>query len=402
MHTIELKEYEPRFFANDSLDEAAGRQIWLRYREQIEMVPPTFQTSHQWYLKPKGWVGHIPINESLFLIIKPKIELGNLFRMLEYAYDINFTHDGDLVSSDSLPEFYQRLANILAKKVIQRTLRGLYKEYFSCTDSLPFVRGRIATETMINKPWKVELSCHYQVNTSDNGENQILAWTLFCIARTGLCEGEIKKNVRQAYRGIHNFASLVPMGPSVCGGRHYNRLNYDYEPMHALCRFFLEMTGPFHEVGSESMLPFLIDMPKLYEQFVAEWLKKTLGYFYPGRFRLKKQAPLKIGLKNKVEFRIDMVLEDVSTGRPICLMDTKYKIEETPSASDLHQVIAYAKALGCKQAFLIYPNTLKYPFSATVGGDIHVQAVTFGLDEDLEENGRLFFWQIERFVNYDV
>ena len=82
------------------------------------------------------------------------------------------------------------------------------------------------------------------------------------------------------------------------------------------------------------------------------------------------------------------------------MIDTKYKVEETPSATDLHQVIAYAKAFGCKQAFLIYPNAPKNPFSAIIGGDIHVQASTFGLDGDLEDNGRIFFGQIERLAGY--
>jgi len=398
MHTIELKEYEQRSFAKEALAEGTGRQIWIRYPDKIEISPPTFLTLYQWFLRPKGWVGHIPIDKSFSILIKPKVELSNLFRMLEYAYRIKFIQDDYLVSSDSLPEFYQRLANILAKKVLQRILRGLYKEYISCNHRLQFIRGRLNVEKMIDQPWRVEPDCHYQVITSDNEENRILAWTLLCIARTGLCQDTAKQNVRKACRGVCNFADPVPIRPGVCTGRHYNRLNYDYEPMHALCRFFLEVTGPFHDVGNKSMLPFLIDMPKLYEEFVAEWLKQYLEQHCPGKFRLKKQAPLKIGLENKVEFRIDMVLEDAETGRHFCLMDTKYKVEETPSASDLHQVIAYAKALGCKQAFLIYPNAPKNPFSAIVGGDIHVQSITFGLDGDLEENGRIFFKQIERFL----
>jgi len=398
MQTIELKEYELHSFVQDALDESIGRQIWLKYADRIDISPPTFQTLHQWYLKPKGWVGHIPIDRSFSIIIKPKVELSNIFRMLEYAYRIKFTQNDHLVRSDSLSEFYQRIANILAKQVLQRIIKGLYKEYISCNNRLQFIRGRLNVKKMIDKPWQVELDCNYQVITSDNEENRILAWTLLCVARTGLCKESVKQNVRKACRGVCNFAKPVPVRPETCTGRFYNRLNNDYEPMHALCRFFLDAIGPFHDVGSKSMLPFLIDMPKLYEEFVGEWLKQYLDQTYPGQFRLKKQAPLKIGIDHSVEFRIDMVLEEIKTGRHFCLMDTKYKVEETPSARDLHQVIAYSKALGCKQAFLIYPNSPRNLFSAIVGGDIHVQAITFGLAGDLEENGRIFFEQMERFV----
>ncbi|MFW6297599.1 MAG: McrC family protein, partial [Desulfosalsimonas sp.] len=286
MQAIELKEHEGRAFDQDVLDEGRGHQLWLRFGNKIEIDPPTFKTGYQWHLKPKGWVGHIPIDNSLSLIIRPKVELGNLFGMLEYAYRIPFTQDEQLIHSDDLPEFYQRLANILARQVLRRTFCGLYKEYISRRSRLPFVRGRIDTTKMLNEPWQVNLTCHYQENTSDNEENQILVWTLFCIAQTGLCQGKIKNNVRQAYRGVHNFATLMPKSPFDCVGRHYTRLNCDYKQMHTLCRFFLEVTGPLHEVGKKSMLPFMVDMPKLYESFVTEWLKVFLGQNYPGRYRV--------------------------------------------------------------------------------------------------------------------
>jgi len=150
MHTIELKEYEQRSFAKEALAEGTGRQIWIRYPDKIEISPPTFLTLYQWFLRPKGWVGHIPIDKSFSILIKPKVELSNLFRMLEYAYRIKFIQDDYLVSSDSLPEFYQRLANILAKKVLQRILRGLYKEYISCNHRLNFMRGRVSLDKMID------------------------------------------------------------------------------------------------------------------------------------------------------------------------------------------------------------------------------------------------------------
>ena len=61
MQTIQLKEYELRTFDRDALDEDAGRKIWLKFRDKIEIAPPTFLTSHQWQIKPKGWVGRIPV-----------------------------------------------------------------------------------------------------------------------------------------------------------------------------------------------------------------------------------------------------------------------------------------------------------------------------------------------------
>jgi hypothetical protein len=75
---------------------------------------------------------------------------------------------------------------------------------------------------------------------------------------------------------LQGAVRTYPVGPESCDGRTYNRLNADYEPMHALCRFFLSNSGPTHERGDRAMLPFLVNMSRLYELFVSEWLKAHL------------------------------------------------------------------------------------------------------------------------------
>ena len=57
--------------------------------------------------------------------------------------------------------------------------------------------------------------------------------------------------------------------------RLYHRLNQDYQPMHGLCRFFLEHSGPTHQDGDSAMIPFVVHMPALFEKFVA--FREQLG-----------------------------------------------------------------------------------------------------------------------------
>src|SRR2546430_16999210 len=61
--------------------------------------------------------------------------------------------------------------------------------------------------------------------------------------------------------------------PSDCINRLYHRLNDDYAPMHGLCRFILEQTGPGIELGDRTFVPFELNMPQLFQSFVAEWLR---------------------------------------------------------------------------------------------------------------------------------
>ncbi len=235
----------------------------------------------------------------------------------------------------------------------------------------------------IQKPWDVKLNCYYQEHTTDIEDNQILAWTLFVIARSGLCSERVLPTLRQAYHALQGLVTLQPSDPDDCSGRLYNRLNEDYRPLHALCRFFLENSGPSHERGDRTMLPFLVDMDRLYELFIAEWLKANP----PHGFSLKIQERVNIG--ETLHFHIDLVLYEVATGAARYVLDTKYKIPKKPSNDDFNQVVTYATAQQCHEAVLVYPAPLTKPLNVRIR-DIRVRSLTFSLDGDLDRAGQAF------------
>ena len=127
--------------------------------------------------------------------------------------------------------------------------------YVADSDTLPFVRGRIDVPSRIRSPWAVATPCHFEEHTADVEENRILAWTLHTIARSRVCTERTTGRVRRAYREVAGLAGVEPVSPRACVGRLYDRLNEDYRPMHALCRFFLESAGPHHDAGDRTMLP---------------------------------------------------------------------------------------------------------------------------------------------------
>jgi len=381
---LDLEEYVPYALAKADLDNAVGEELWRRYGTQVAVDFPTVKTEHEWRLTPQGWVGYIVLSDDLHLRLKPKVELSNLFRMLEYAYRLKIHLADDLVQCASLEEFYERLALILARRVIDRGRKGFYRTYVGESDRLPFVRGQLDLRRLIQRPWDAQLECRYEEHTGDIADNQILAWTLHRVARSGLCSRRVLPTVRTAYRGVQAFVTPTPFDGAACAGRMYNRLNDDYEPLHALCRFFLEHSGPQHETGDRAMLPFLIDMNRLFELFVAEWLKAHL----PKEYQLKAQEDVDITEDGYLQFRIDLVLYDAKLGEPLCVLDTKYKRPDAPSAGDIEQVVAYAVSKRCREAALIYPTTLSKPLDTVVGGHVHVQSLWFPLDGDLDGMGR--------------
>ncbi len=387
---ISLIEYVKHKEPKHRISDADGEKLWLHYNNQIQVGIPSFQNDHQWVLTSQGYIGFIPVSEDLSISISPKTPIQNLFGMWEYAYrlkDINFL--GGLFESQSLQEFYSELANILAKRVIDRSRKGYYRAYLSRTEDLSFLKGRVDIRRMISAPWIVRPRCLYQEHTADIDDNQILAWTLYAILRSGFCEDRVLPSIRNAYRNLAHFVTLSPFQPGNCIGRFYNRLNLDYEPLHALSRFFLENSGPSFEHGDRKMLPFLVNMAQLFELFVAEWLKIHL----PDEYDLKTQESVDIDEAGNINLRIDLVLYLKHTGQPICVLDTKYKTPEKPSQDDIAQANLYADVIGCKQAILIYPEKISRPMDQVVGG-IRIQTATFNIGGDIEEGGKEFLDEI--------
>jgi 5-methylcytosine-specific restriction enzyme subunit McrC len=278
---------------------------------------------------------------------------------------------------------YSRLAELLARRVLDRIRRGLYQTYEPRSGNLAFVRGRLDTTRAINTPWKVALPCQFSERTPDVEDNQLLAWTLERIARSGIGSGKARASVHKAHRALQGMVTVQPFAGRDCVGRTYTRLSEDYATLHALCRFFLEHTGPSHELGNRRMLPFVVDMDVLFEQFVAAWLRAHL----PPEMKLRVQETVTVMEDSQVSFRIDASIVDRSTNRVLCVLDTKYKAANRIRPDDIAQVVAYAEIKGATEAVLVYPEELASPASADVG-HVRVRTLAFPLDGDLDASGK--------------
>lgn len=389
---IELAEHTPVRVDREKLPVEAAEMLKKKFSDKIAVEMISFGPDSDWQLTAQDWVGYIPLTPEVSIRLLPKkgVKITNLFGMLEYAYGLKSFHlsEKGLYDCDTLENFYDRLANILAHRILDRARRGFYHSYQPKSEQLSYLRGRIDLQRASLRPWEVKLECHFEEHTSDIRDNQILTWTLLQILRSGLCTKNSSQSVSHAYRKLLSFAEPEPCGPEFFLDRIYNRLNDDYRPMHALCRLFLEHLGPAHNIGNHEMIPYLVNMANLYELFVAEWLKaqNLVGY------SIEAQRDIIIDHRQNMKFRMDLVLCDGSSQQPKCIMDTKYKIG-TPSMSDIHQVIAYAEAIGCTDAILIYPVKMQSPLDMMVG-DIHVRSATFSLEGDLDEAGWDFVHEI--------
>ncbi|MGK7923870.1 MAG: McrC family protein [Spirulina sp.] len=379
---IELKEYEAKMLP--SLPEELGNKLWQEYRQKIDVEFPSPKTKGQWKITAKGWVGQIPLSPEIHIFILPKVPIANLLKMLDYAYNLKSFHWlDDLVNCDSLPDIYDRLVQLLCDRILQRKRKGFYRTYLPQAQKLGYLRGKLDLRKTLQKPWQTQLHCHYETHTSDIPDNQILAWTIFLIRKHGQLSSETALKVRQTYFSLQNIATITPCKASHCRDRHYNRLNQDYQPLHVLCRFFLENISPSHLVGEYSTIPFLINMAQLYEQFVANWLKENL----PPNLYLTIQDTIK--LKGDIIFSPDLVLIDRITQKVNMVLDTKYKTPKIVKNSDIYQICTYATVKDCTEAVLIYPKTLERSLDTQIG-QVRLRGITFSLEDDINFAGQKF------------
>lgn len=394
---IALREYETTRLPRATFTREQGERLWRDYDQngrKLQVAFPTYATEDKWEVTPQGWVGAIPLAPALWLWLQPRTPLTTLFHMVRYAYDLPIRWLPGLHEVSSLPDFYQKLAALLAKKVQYRVGQGLHRAYVSQRKMRTALRGRLQF-TPPPRPAQVPLPCRYDTFQTDIPDNQILAYTLRTVARSGLCDESVQPMVQHTARLLAGVTTPRPFTPEACTARPYTRLNADYRPLHALCRFFLAHTGPIHRLGEHEMMPFLLETPTLYERFVARWLDAHL----PPPWRVREKEKKVFAAPYPLKFEMDLVLYRENERQAV--LDTKYKTPLSPATRDVHQVVSYAEALGCSQAILVYPRPLPQPLDAQIGA-VRVRSLAFTLGDDLETAGQTFLTHLMRNIACDA
>jgi len=141
MQRIELIEETDFHFSKDELNE---RQALALYRDpRFEFEWPNPGNDFKFRLRSKGWIGHIPIDDTL-VVVRPKVPVASIFAMLEVAYKLqSFNLLEGTTTVESLEEIFERIAAILAKRVNDRFRKGLYRAYVEKSEDLEYVRGRV-------------------------------------------------------------------------------------------------------------------------------------------------------------------------------------------------------------------------------------------------------------------
>lgn len=313
-------------------------------------------------LNPQQYACVISLPSGETLRSEPRIDARNLFVMLAYAYGLPPEIFEEVTQFDELDALLEFVVAYWCGLVEERLEHGLYRAYVEQEENLNFLRGRIAftEDVRRNLIMRQKTSCRYSELMWDVPENQVLR----CVAHS-LAGWDFGAETRGRLDNIDHRMDEVSRPRFVSSDLErfqYHRLNRDYEPMHQLCRLFLDEMSLSEEKGDASLNGFLLNMNQLFERFVTEGLRReaSSAWFvsdqedsYLGwRRRLGEVA-----YRQAIHIRPDIVLRNGIQIRAV--LDCKFK--RTSSASfkhhDFYQVLSYCTSLATNHGALIYPKS---------------------------------------------
>lgn len=314
-------------------------------------VSPTTD-SGIWRITDVTRVGVVAIDD-VRLIVRPKTPLRSLIFMASYSGlqaevdDASFAFEAD----QALPA---ALASALIRTVGQATGRGLLKGYVSVEETGTVIRGRwdIARQLKARPGIPVPVELTFDDYTDDVPENRILKAALRALVRLEQLPRRVVDKLGPLLGLFSEVSELRPTGPIILPAE--SQLNAHYQPALRLARWVLEATSWAHAEGAGSGSVFLLNVAKVYENFVGRVLQATL---HPKGFDVDLQvSSWRLDTEGRIRVRPDIVIS--RNGRVVTVADTKYKVwgesEGSPPNADVYQALAYAVTAEAREVHLLY------------------------------------------------
>lgn len=305
-----------------------------------------------WRVTDVTRIGVVAIDD-VRLIVRPKTPLRSLIFMASCSGlqakvdDASFSFEAD----QDLPA---ALASALIRAVGEATGRGLLKGYVSVEETGTMIRGRwdIARQLKVRPGIPVPVELTYDDYTEDVTENRIFKAALRALVRLEQLPRRVVDKLGPLLGLFSEVSDLRATGPVMLPAE--SRLNAHYQPALRLARWVLEATSWAHAEGGSSGSAFLLNVAKVYEDFVGRVLQATL---HPEGFDVDLQvSDWRLDTDGKIRMRPDIVIS--RQGRVVAVADTKYKVwgesDGSPPNADVYQALAYAVTAGVREVHLLY------------------------------------------------
>jgi len=313
-----------------------------------------------WEVAPTTKVGVATVAGTT-IWVRPKVDIARILFLLGYAKKPGWLDETAKLAE--VDDIVSALALAFCDQAERAVEQGLLQGYTEVDDSLTVLRGRVREQEQLRRRFgiAVPLLVRYDDHTADIAENQLLRGATEVLLRLPGVPAPVRVRLRRLR------SAMADVTPPVPGARLPtwvpNRLNSRYHVALWLAEVLLRRNAVDQSPGSVGVGGFLVDMAKVFEDFLTDTLSTSLT-----RFGGSVKAQDRHYLDGAAEVLMKPDLIWYFDGVPAAVVDAKYKAEKPagfPDA-DLYQMLAYFTALGLPEGHLVYARGHEVEVSHTV------------------------------------
>ena len=319
----------------------------------------------------KNYVGLIQMKNGYQIQILPKINFTNsedlenrntkkiFLNMLRSMKDFpSKVFNNSNIQVDRM-NLYEIFINMYLQEIRRLIKIGLKSDYIFKEDNLNYYKGKLLTSQhfKMNLVHKERFYVAYDEFNPNRVENKLIKATLLKLQKL-TTSAENSKKIRQLLVFFEMIDASMNYTADFSKVR-INRSNRDYEMIMQWSKVFLLNKSFTTFSGSNNSRALLFPMEKVYESYVAKYLKKILEK--DGWDVSSQDRGYYLFIEPRLQFALipDIICKH---GKRTIIMDTKWKklinnerINYGISQSDMYQMYAYSKKYKTSEIWLLYP-----------------------------------------------
>lgn len=320
------------------------------------------------YIQAKNYVGLIQMKNGFQIQVLPKISFINenntkkiFLRMLRSMKDFPskvFNEAGLKVDKMNL---YEIFINMYVQEIRNIVKRGIKSAYLPKESNECFCKGKLVVKEQLRKNvvHKERFYVSYDEFGVNRPENKLIKSTLLKVLNISTNTENIKE-IRQL---LINFEMVLPSNNYI---KDFSRVVIDrntkvYEIAMRWSKVFLMNQSFTSFTGNVTARALLFPMEKVFESYVAKYLKKSLVGI-DCEISLQDKGFYLFDSPRQFALRPDIVITRSDDSKII--LDTKWKsLINNPrqnygiSQADMYQMYAYSKKYDTSEIWLLYPIT---------------------------------------------
>ena len=334
----------------------------------------------------QNFVGVIHIN-NLTIEVLPKIDKhyddkksmrDMLIKMLHRTGNFPLEKADNALLNKTKGSLFDLYIKLFLQEVRSLIAQGLPKNYSLHRSNEPFIKGKLLFSEQLkhNLIRKDKNFIEYKKYSIDHIFNQIIKFALEIVADTSINLETLASELLSHFETVSNKTISINDFKKL----RYTRKTECYRSVMTLAELIITGFQPDLKYGSLNIVAFLFDMNLLFENYVAEEIKRECKHSIEN-IKVKTQVS-KIFWRHDTSFshkkiRPDIVIE--VPNKATYVLDTKWKILQDiySDDGDLKQLYTYSLQFEADHVFLIYPAAIEEhlfthgQFQATKNGNLH-------------------------------